>query len=81
MKATFAKFDMDSGYVYAKLADGNIFLIDCTAYERTHADNMYERSALDYLIYNNPEEYVELVLDDNPAAYLKSITQYTFPEN
>ncbi len=37
---SFARYDMDSGYVYGKLSDGNIILINCTAYEQAHADNM-----------------------------------------
>ena len=71
----FARFDMDSGYVYARLSDGNIILINCTAYEQAYADNMYERSELDYLIYNDPVGYVELVLDGDPKAYLKTVAK------
>ena len=73
----FARFDMDSGYVYARLSGGNIILITCTACEQAYADNMYERSELDYLIYNNPVKYVKLVLDDKPHDYLNAITDYT----
>ena len=73
----FARFDMDSGYVYARLSDGNIILINCTAYEQAYADNMYERSELDYLIYNEPVGYVELVLDSKPHEHLRAITDYT----
>ena len=76
MNVTFAKYDMDTGYVCAKLSDGNIVLIDCTAYERTYAENMYQRSELDYLIYNDPIGYVELVMEGNPQAYLKAIGNY-----
>ncbi len=73
---SFARYDMDSGYVYGKLSDGNIILINCTAYEQVHADNMYERSELDYLIFNDPVGYVELVLEGNPEAYLKTVAKY-----
>ena len=73
---SFARYDMDSGYVYGRLSDGNIILINCTAYEQAHADNMYERSELDYLIFNDPAGYVELVLDDNPEAYLKAAAKH-----
>lgn len=72
----FARYDMDSGFVYGKLSDGNIILIDCTAYEQAYADNMYERSELDYLIFNDPAGYVELVLDGNPKAYLKAVAKF-----
>ena len=74
---SFAHYDMDTGYVCGRLSDGNIILINCTAYEQAHADNMYERSELDYLIYNDPAGYIELVLEDNSGAFLKQITDYT----
>ena len=73
---SFARYDLDSGYVYGRLSDGNIILINCTAYKQAHADNMYERSELDYLIFNDPAGYVELVLDDNPEAYLKAVAKH-----
>ena len=62
--------------MYAKFSDGNLVLIDCTAYERAFAENMYERSELDWLIYNDPAAYVELVLSKETRNYLKNITQY-----
>ena len=71
-----ARFDMDSNCVYAWTVDGNIILVDCDAVENAFADNMYERSELDYLIYNDPADYVELVLEESPKESLKHITQY-----
>ena len=76
MKIEFAKYDMDSGYVFSRLIDGNVVLINCTAVERTYAENMYERSELYFLIYEDPASYVELVLDGDVRNYLKRITQY-----
>ena len=35
-----------------------------------------ERSELDYLIYNDPVAYADLVLNGNPEAYLKAVTEY-----
>lgn len=61
----YSEYDMDSGYVYAKFITGDIVLIDCDEIEKTYANNMYERSELDYLIYNDPASYVELVLGAN----------------
>ena len=60
-----AGYDMDSGYVYAKFITGDIVLIDCDEIEKTYANNMYDRSELDYLIYNDPASYVELVLGND----------------
>ena len=37
---------------------------------------MYQRSELDYLIYNDPIGYAELVMEGNPQAYLKAIGNY-----
>ena len=73
---TEAGYDMDSGYVYAKFITGDIVLIDCDETEKTYADNMYERSELDYLIYNDPAAYVELILDNEVEKYLKKVTRY-----
>ena len=50
--------------------------IDTIAVENEVADNMYQRSELDYLIYNDPVAYAELILNGHPEAYLKTVTEY-----
>ena len=50
--------------------------INCTAVENEVADNMYQRSELDYLIYNAPVAYAELILRGGPEEYLKAVTEY-----
>jgi hypothetical protein len=37
---------------------------------------MYQRSTLDYLVYNDPVGYADLILNGDPVAYLKSVTEY-----
>lgn len=37
---------------------------------------MYQRSMLDYLIYNDPLAYAVIVLNGDPKAYLKTVTEY-----
>ena len=37
---------------------------------------MYQRSELDYLIYNDPVAYAELILNGDPETYLKTVTEY-----
>ena len=69
-------FNMDSGRVELKFNDGSMIAINCAAAENEVADNMYQRSELDYLIYNDPLAYADLVLNGNPEAYLKSVTEY-----
>ena len=70
------EFNMDTVCVELKFADGSMVSIDCTAVEDEIADNMYQRSALDYLIYNDPVGYADLILNGNPEEYLKSVTDY-----
>ena len=49
---------------------------NCTAVENEVADNMYQRSELDYLIYNDPIAYADLILNGDPVVYLKAVTEY-----
>lgn len=50
--------------------------MNCTTVENEFADNIYQRSELDYLIFNDPLVYADLVLDGEPEAYLKAVTEY-----
>ena len=42
---------------------------------------MYERSELDYLLFNDPAAYADLVLNEDPGRYLKAVTQYKANES
>lgn len=75
-KPVSCAFNMDSGYALLKSCDGSMIAINCTAVENEVADNMYQRSEPDYLIYNDQLAYAELVLNGDPEAYLKSVTEY-----
>lgn len=59
-----------------KFSDGSIIAIDTIAVENAIADNMYQRSELDYLIYNDPIGYADLILNGDPENYLKTVTEY-----
>ena len=74
MKILSCEFNIDTACVELKLADGTMISIDCTAVENEVADNMYQRSELDWLIYNAPLEYADLILNGNPVKYLKTVT-------
>jgi hypothetical protein len=37
---------------------------------------MYQRSELDWLIYNDPAAYADLILNGDPETYLKTVTEY-----
>ena len=68
------EFNMDTACVELKFGDGSMIAIDTIAVENEIADNMYERSELDWLIYNAPLEYAGLILNGDPEKYLKAVT-------
>ena len=70
------EFNMDTACVELKFADGSMISIDTIAVENEVTDNMYQRSELDYLIYNAPLEYADLILNGDPKTYLKTVTEY-----
>ena len=67
-------FNMETVCVELKFSDGSMIAIDTIAVENEVADNMYQRSELDYLIYNDPIAYADLILNGNPEVYLKAVT-------
>lgn len=70
------EFNMDTACVELKFANGSIIAIDTIAVENEVADNIYQRSELDWLIYNDPAAYADLVLNGDPETYLKTVTEY-----
>ena len=75
-KVLFCEFNMDTGCVEVKYADDSMIAINCTKVENEIARNMYEASELDWLIYNAPVDYVNLLLHGNIQEYLNNVTDY-----
>ena len=76
-KIVFCEFNMDTACVELRLEDGTLLSIDCTAVENEVANSMYQQSELDYLIYNDPVAYANLILNGDPDLYLKAVTKKT----
>ena len=70
------EFNIDTACVELCFADGSMISIDCTAAQSEVADNMYQRSELDDLIYNDPAAYADLILNGDTETYLKTVTEY-----
>ena len=70
------QFNIDTACVELAFDDRSQISIDFTAVENEVADNRFQRSELDYLIYNDPLAYADLVLNGDPEAYLKAVTEY-----
>ena len=66
------EFNIDTASVELKYSDGSMLAIDCDAVEDGYAKTIRQRSALDYLVYNAPLEYAELVLCGDVEGYLKN---------
>ena len=76
------EFNMDTACVELKFFDGSSMIaIGTIAVENEVADNMYQRSELDYLIYNDPIGYADLILNGDPEMYLKTVTEYKSLDN
>ena len=76
MKALIScAYNMDNCCVELKFTDGSMIAIDTIAVENEVADNMYQRSELDYLIYNDPIGYADLILNGDSETYFKTVTE------
>ena len=51
-KILTCEFNLDTACVELRLDDETLLSIDCTAVENEMANSMYQRSELDWLIYN-----------------------------
>lgn len=74
-KVLSCEFNQDT-CVKLRLDDGTLLSIDCTAVENEVAKSMQQRSELDWLIYNDPLEYADLVLNGEIEVYLKAVIEY-----
>ena len=69
------RFDFDTNCVEAILSDGSRLSIDCIAVENELAETWLDRCELDFLIYNEPESYLELILTGRMEEYLNTVRE------
>ena len=67
-------FNMDTGCVELRLRDGRKISIDCTGVEDALDVTMAQRAELDYLIYNDPLGYADLILNGDPERHLRNVS-------
>lgn len=75
-KVLSCEFNMDTGCVEVKYADDSMISINCTKAENEVARNMYEASELDWLIYNEPVTYVNLITCGGIEEYLRGYKKH-----
>ena len=71
----FCEFNMDTGCVELRYSDSSMISINCTVVEDEVANSRFQRSELDWLIYNDPLSYTELILNGDPEEYLRTVTE------
>ena len=69
------EFNIDTAYVELKYSNGSTISINCTAVDDEVANSRFQRSELDWLIYNDPLSYAELILNGDPEKYLRTVTE------
>lgn len=80
-KVISCALNIDTARVEIKYADGSMIAIDCTLVEAEVARNIYESSELEWLVYNAPVDYVNLLLHGDIREYLRNVTEYHPFEN
>ena len=75
-KLISCEFNMDTACVELRFSDDSMIAIDTIAVENEVADNMYQRSELDWLIYNKPLEYAQLVLGGDLEQYVNRTAEH-----
>ena len=70
-----SEFNMDTGCVELRYSDDSMISINCTAVEDEVANSRFQRSELDWLIYNDPLSYAALILNGDPEKYLRTVTE------
>ena len=69
-KLLSCRFNMDTDRVEARFVDGSAVAIVCIAVEDEYGNTPVQRAELDWLLYNKPLEYAQLVLGGNIKHYL-----------
>lgn len=70
------RFNIDTACVELKFSDGSMIAIDCAEVENMITENMYQRAELDWLVYNEPLTYAQLVLLGDIEVYLKGSMEH-----
>ena len=69
------EYNMDAAYVELRYSDGSTLALDCIEVENLYGNSLAYRTELDYLIYNDPLAYADLILTGDVEAYLRTVAQ------
>ena len=63
-------YNMDTNRVESRFEGGTPLAIDCIAVEDEHGNTPAQRAELNWLLYNKPLEYAQMVLGGEIEHYL-----------
>ncbi|WP_270194199.1 DUF6061 family protein [Faecalibacterium prausnitzii] len=69
-KLLSCRYNMNTNRVEVRFADSSAVAIDCAAVEGEYGNTLAQRAELDWLLYNKPLEYAQLVLGGGMEHYL-----------
>ena len=69
-KLLTCRYNMDTNQVEARFEDGTTLAIDCIAVEDEYGNIPAQRAELDWLLWNKPLEYAQMVLKGEMEHYL-----------
>ena len=69
-KLLSCRYNMDTDRVEVRFKDGATLAIDCIAVEDEYGNTPKQWAELDWLLYNKPLEYAQLVLGGEIEHYL-----------
>ena len=72
-KLVKCEYNMDNCCVELRYSDRTVVAIDTNAVEREFVETWLDRRELDYLIYNDPVGYADLVLNGDVKKYLDTV--------
>lgn len=68
------KFNIDTACVELLYADGEVLSIYTPSIEDSFDTTIAMRAEMDWLIYNDPLSYAEMVLDGSLESYLRRVS-------
>ena len=69
-KLLSCRYNMDTNQVEARFEDGTTLAIDCIVVEDEYGNTPAQRAELDWLLYNKPLEYAQMVLKGDEVHLL-----------
>ena len=69
------EYNMGADCVELRYSDGSTLALDCIEIENLYGNSPAYRTELDYLIYNDPLAYADLILTSDVEAYLRTVAQ------